>query len=97
MAAQPNVDGLTLPLHVSDEDSLMDEGTADIELTPEDVALIAQIRSHEASGRPAQAVWFRSAYGALRATRRASKLIEEAMGNGTTNNGSNGNGNGWSK
>ncbi len=89
---------LMAPLHVSEEDSLIDEAT-ETEITPTDLQLIAQIREHEQSGSHAVAMLLRSMYGADRAARRAVKSIQDELarqadnGNGTgngTGNGSNG-------
>jgi len=83
----------SIPLHVSEEDSLMQDETTDVEITTEDVAIIATIRNYEAAGHVAQAAWWRAAYRALRATRHASSQIRAALNNGNTEhrgNGSNG-------
>ena len=89
MAASISADGLLLPLHVSEEDSLV-EGETETEMGHDDVALILAIREREQSGEHASANWLRSALGAIRSTKRANRYLEEALASDANGNGSNG-------
>jgi hypothetical protein len=88
MTATISADGL-LPLHVSEEDSLVEEGT-DTEMSMDDIELIVAIREREESGEHASANWFRSALAALRSTKRANRYLEEALNESTETHGDNG-------
>lgn len=88
MSATIRSDGF-LPLHVSEDDSLVEEGDG-TDMGLDDIALIVAIRERERNGRRASAEWLRAALGAIRSTKRANRYLEAAIENGVSGNGRNG-------